>query len=234
MNRRKTRKKIKGGYYIQNFRKNYLNLYANSLNKTKKRGENSRTGLNMDKVQSNYQRFMHEYINDYKRGHPFSPSNDRLVNSAEVYANTKIMKQRYSYYILILENLIDEYLFNYVFYSANKNTNYNNNNDLDENQSKKNYYEKYGRNPDNDAVEYAIRVMDILIKNRYISYNFGPSHPYTTSKYKIDTCRGYGGTYHNEIQNSNNDNVKICKEVNNIKNKIAKQILNPSFLSRFF
>ncbi len=239
MNKRKTRKIMNGGSgNIHNFRKNYMNLYFNSLNKTKKKkGTNARTGLNMDLILSNYQKFKRDYLYKHRLNLTQAISNrtkNIIVHNAESFANSEIMKQRYSFYILILENLIDEYLWNYVYYPNMKHSNSDNNNlDLDENRAKEEYYAKYGKDPNKDAIEFAIQVMDTLIKERYIS--FGPRDPRFTSKYQPDSCgRDNNSRVLRKINNANNDNTKICKEVANIKNKIAKQILEPSCFNRFF
>ncbi len=239
MNKRKTRKMMKGGSgNIRNFRKNYINLYFNSLNTTKKKkGKNERTGLNMDLIISDYQKFKRDYLYKHRLNLTQSISNrtkNTIIKNAESFANSEIMKQRYSFYIIILENLIDEYLWNHVFYPNMKHGNSDKNSlDLDEKQAKEEYYTKYGRDPNKDAVEFAIQVMDTLIKERYISY--GPRDPQFNSKYQPDLCDHENNSrFVRNIRNTNNNNIKICKEVGSIKNKIAKQILEPSFFNRFF
>ncbi len=227
---RKTRKNMKGGGWVKNFRPNYVNMYANVLNKTQKKGLNSRTGINIDKVYTNYERYLRAY----------TPGINNNSYSPENYASSKIMKQNNGYYLLILENLIDEYLWNYVIYPFIEYRNTSGSHSWGdsikkarEEQAKKEYYEKYQRNPDNDAVEFAIQVMDKLMKDKYILY--GSNHVYYNSKYKLDKCSSSeDGKYYHKINSSDDENTRICKEVNNIKNKIANQILNPGFFSWFF
>ncbi len=235
---RKTRKNMNGGSFnnysiragiIKNFRPNYLNMYGNVLNKTQKKGLNTRTGLNMNRITSNYDLFMSRYRHGI----------NNVSLSPENYANSKIMEQSYGYHILILQNLINEYLYNYVIYPFIKDKRlsgrHNFNDDVikaREEQARKEYYTKYQRNPDNDAVDYATQVMDILIKDKYIS--LGPYDLYSHSRYKLDKCGRSNGHFYDKINSSDDENTRICKEVNNIKHKIGNQILNPGFFSRFF